>query len=759
MSVTQTSQQQQQQQRPSRWEVARQLARVGRLARKEMAEIFSDRRTIFTLVLMPMLLYPVLSFAFKQFMLSVMGPGIGDRPYLIGVETEVDQRIVEKYLAYGNEVDALAALVGLAAPSTAGGNWGAGSLLLDGRLGRNLGVNPPPYDPARFGVAWFPRVQVVVVRKPIAKPLLSGEIDVALFVREPSGKRLAVAGNGAVDVKHPLVLDWEIQYYRHLARSREVVAYLDQQIELANARQVQGVLTRHGEGLRPVPVRLLRANTEVTEGTPALSMATLVPLILILMTITGAVYPAIDLTAGERERGTLEILVAAPVPRLALLFAKYLAVLAVAMLTAVINLAMMLLTLQLNGLTSQVFKDTGITVELVLQLLALLVLFATFFSAVLLALTSFARSFKEAQAYLIPLMLVSLAPGVIAMMPGLRLQGVLAVTPLMNIVLLARDLADGKAAVGPSAVVIVSTLVYALAAITIAVRIFGAEAVLYSEQKGWSDLLRRPAQARPNATVAGALLCLAMLLPIYFVIVSMVPAGPQARLIYVGVGTLLMFAGMPLAACLMGRITVVSSLQLERPRWHAWLAALLLAVAAVPAVFYVMLGLRDGGLFFLDEQKLSQLNVQGLPFQRMPGLAIGMLALAGLAEELFFRGFLFSALRGHTGKRLTIVGSAVLFGLFHFVTVFDRLIPSTLMGLLLGYVCWQTRSVWPGMLLHALYNASWGWLTYDALISDRSGLDPRIPLWWRIAAVPAALAGAGLLHSLGRGRSVRAERH
>lgn len=178
-------------------------------------------------------------------------------------------------------------------------------------------------------------------------------------------------------------------------------------------------------------------------------MATLVPLILILMTITGAVYPAIDLTAGERERGTLEILVAAPVPRLALLFAKYLAVLAVAMLTAVINLAMMLLTLQLNGLTSQVFKDTGITVELVLQLLALLVLFATFFSAVLLALTSFARSFKEAQAYLIPLMLVSLAPGVIAMMPGLRLQGVLAVTPLMNIVLLARDLADGKAAVGP----------------------------------------------------------------------------------------------------------------------------------------------------------------------------------------------------------------------------------------------------------------------------------------------------------------------
>ena len=59
-------------------------------------------------------------------------------------------------------------------------------------------------------------------------------------------------------------------------------------------------------------------------------IASLIPLILILMTITGAVYPAIDLTAGERERGTLEALMAAPVPRLGLLLAKYFAVLAVA---------------------------------------------------------------------------------------------------------------------------------------------------------------------------------------------------------------------------------------------------------------------------------------------------------------------------------------------------------------------------------------------------------------------------------------------
>src|SRR5205085_9996376 len=183
---------------------------------------------------------------------------------------------------------------------------------------------------------------------------------------------------------------------------------------------------------------------------------------LILMTITGAVYPAIDLTAGERERGTLEILVAAPVPRLALLFAKYVSVVTVAMLTALVNLVSMTVTLLLTGLGPLIFKGAGLTFPLVVEVFALLLLFAAFFSAVLLTLTSFARSFKEAQAYLIPLMLASLAPGLLAMMPGLKLQGVLMVLPLVNIVLLARDLFTGDMEPIVATVVVLTTLVYAL---------------------------------------------------------------------------------------------------------------------------------------------------------------------------------------------------------------------------------------------------------------------------------------------------------
>src|SRR5207245_2945170 len=105
-----------------------------------------------------------------------------------------------------------------------------------------------------------------------------------------------------------------------------------------------------------------------------------------------------------------------------------------------------------------------------------------------------------------------------------------------------------------------------------------------------------------------------------------------------------------------------------------------------------------------------------------------------IAEEVFFRGFLFSALRAHTGQRTTILASAFLFGLFHFVSSADRLLPSTLMGLLLGWVCWQTRSIWPGMLLHASFNVALICLA-DLQGSPRNArIQTEIPDWWNWSA-------------------------
>src|SRR4029079_18119674 len=110
---------------------------------------------------------------------------------------------------------------------------------------------------------------------------------------------------------------------------------------------------------RPTPLQVesvpLRDPAEIQNQ----MLSAIIPVVLILMTITGAVYPAIDLTAGERERGTLEMLVAAPVPRLGLLFAKYVAVVSVALLTAAVNCGAMTITVFSIGLGKQLFGERG----------------------------------------------------------------------------------------------------------------------------------------------------------------------------------------------------------------------------------------------------------------------------------------------------------------------------------------------------------------------------------------------------------------
>src|SRR5262249_27323420 len=106
-------------------------------------------------------------------------------------------------------------------------------------------------------------------------------------------------------------------------------------------------------------------------------------------------------------------------------------------------------------------------------------------------ISSFARSFKEAQAYIVPLTLVSLVPGLLGLVPELQLGYGVALVPLLNIVLLARDLLSGFGNVGLTLVVIAATIFYGYVALVLASRTFGAEAVLYTEGRSWLGLFRR----------------------------------------------------------------------------------------------------------------------------------------------------------------------------------------------------------------------------------------------------------------------------
>jgi ABC-2 type transport system permease protein/sodium transport system permease protein len=383
-------------------------------------------------------------------------------------------------------------------------------------------------------------------------------------------------------------------------------------------------------------------------------------------------------------------------------------------------------------------------------------LFAAFFSAVLLALTSFARSFKEAQAYLIPLMLLALMPGMLSLLPGLQLRGPLAVAPLLNIVLLARDLFAGTADPTTAAVVVLTTLLYALAAVGLAARVFGAEAVLYSQHGGWGELFRRPRAPRPVAAPSAALLCLALMFPASFVltgVLARLDAGPLGqRLALMAAANLVVFGGVPLLSAWLGRVRLATALRLARPGWQGCAAAVLLGLCLWPLTHEVILAERSAGFATLGKEQMERVHEVVGQWRALPPVAI-VLAFAvvpAVVEELFFRGYLFSALSSAGRPGAAVLGSAALFGLFHLVgagaLTVERFLPSALLGVVLGWVCWRTGSVVPGILLHAAHNGFLVLLAYyEPRLAERgwtASAEAHLPAGLLLASALGAALGA-----------------
>lgn len=687
----------------SSWE---SFARLGRLVKKELSEILRDRRTIVTLVLMPLLLYPLLSVAFQQFYFAgKIDPNRG-LVYKFGFASEKEAGVFLRLLADGDK------------------------LLQAAAADKGSGKGPPPLE-TRVAKSVSPDLEQLVK---------SGEVDLAVRIKEPERfDRLRF---------RDVTLQGDIFFVGNNPASQGALTFVERRLAAVHADNLEVRMRRFVPGDSPVALLKLERTTLEAAGADSMdSLAALVPLILILMTITGAVYPAIDVTAGERERGTLEILVAAPVPRLGLLFAKYVTVFTVAVLTALVNLVTMLMTVVLSGLGPMIFRD-GLSFGLVVQIFGLLLLFAAFFSALLLSLTSFARSFKEAQAYLIPLMLASLGPGLIGMMPGLNLEGPLAAVPLINIVLLARDLFKDGAEPFWAAVVVLTTLSYAAAAIALAARVFGAEAVLYNEQSGWSDLLRRPEEPRPVATPAAALWCLALMLPAHFVLHRLGPAGSAGQFLYLALLGIFLFGLLPAFSAYMGRVRWHTGFGLLPARPLAYAGGLILGLSLWPLLLQLLIYLLGDKPERLAEMLGTSLSELRQGRQVFLGVMVAALVVNAVLEELFFRGYLFGALLSRLSVPATIGLSALLFGLMHVVLGgaigLERFLPSTLLGLLLGWVRWTSGSVLPGMLLHACHNALLNVL--PILIEPESAQTLKsIPLTWQAGGALGTAIGAALI--------------
>jgi ABC-2 type transport system permease protein/sodium transport system permease protein len=486
----------------------------------------------------------------------------------------------------------------------------------------------------------------------------------------------------------------------------------------------------------------------------------ILPLILVLMTITGAIYPAIDLTAGERERGTLESLMVCPVPVIDLIIGKFLVVTTISVAGAALNLASVMATVYFGGIERALDADGsgagGFPLHAIPIVLVSLVPFAVFMSAIMIAVCSCARTFKEAQNYVTPVIIAVVVLGGIAALPAAKLEGVMQVTPVANMVLLTRELFSG-AAIPPAAFawVLLSTSLYAVAAVGVAAHVFGRESVVFSDTLSVGALLsRRMLKPRSYPSLTTVSLCTALLFPLWFYIQGALQFGddPTARAVIRGTALLmpLCFVIAPYAILRFRKVFARSTFALATPRARPMLGAILIGCSAWVVVheIYVLQHMVFGSPPGLVE--MNQAMVDAL--QDVPAVTV-FVALAivpAVCEELFFRGFLLSGLAQSMRPWRAILWSAAAFAAFHFYIF--RFAATAGLGVVLGWARWRSGSIWPAITVHALHNGllltSFLWPDFlfpaSATESEPWG---HLPVAMVAGAVVTLLAGALLIRS------------
>lgn len=231
------------------------------------------------------------------------------------------------------------------------------------------------------------------------------------------------------------------------------------------------------------PVTVERMNTAESRENIGEKIGGFIAYLLVPLVLAGASYPAMDIGAGEKERGTLETLLICPISRTAIVLGKFFTVLTTGLVSAALTVisfggwGYLIGSMAGVDVVAKTMETLGF-IDLTL-ILALLLPLSAIFAALLLSLSIYARSYKEAQNYIGPVTMVVFMPLVVAILPGVELNWKTAMVPVLNVALSIKELVKGTIDYLLLAAVLGSTLLIAAAAIAFCVSWFQKEKVLF----------------------------------------------------------------------------------------------------------------------------------------------------------------------------------------------------------------------------------------------------------------------------------------
>lgn len=367
-----------------------QLRNIGTIFRKELKDTLRDRRTMIFMLLVPVISMPLLMLGISKIAMS-----------------------------QARKIEDMASRI----------------------VVQNFGQLPQELQDSLKSSKAFAMIEESAYGATAMDSLKSGSFDLLLVVPP----------NFAAALEMESKTDLEIYYDKAEDRSSSANSKLRELLDDYKERLVEGRIVKRGISEEVLtPFEEVRNNVSSAQKLAGMTLGRMLPYFFILMCFLGAMYPALDLCVGEKERGTLETLLVAPATRGEFVLGKYFVILLTGMTAGL--LCTLSMTYSLNYMMKDMMPMQATTVMPSLQfdaktlvlLLMIVVPLAGIFAAILLSVSIFAKSAKEAQGYMGFLNMFLIIPAFVSFLPGFELDMSTAMIPVVSTSLIIRDAIAGE---------------------------------------------------------------------------------------------------------------------------------------------------------------------------------------------------------------------------------------------------------------------------------------------------------------------------
>ncbi len=622
---------------------------IRTLIKKEILDVFRDKKTVIMMLVVPVILYPLIFIGAMQ-VVAMISSSMDEQNYRIAVEAEDDGAFLQALRENSEETDE------------------------DNEISYQLTL----YD-----------VQNADGSEDYMTKLREEEIDAYVIGVMQDGKMrydvyyLSSVSNSAY--AGGIVMDVLEQYREELTKNKIWQAGL----------HTSDILE---------PIHYEKQDISTNEQSLGSIMGAVLPFMLIISLLMGTMYPAIDTTAGERERGTLETILTLPVTNRQLIVSKFITVAGIGMISAFLNI------LSMGGIAFYVYQlmelesdtqafDIGKFIPAILVCILAVFAFSLFISAITMCVTSFAKSYKEANNYITPLMLVVMFIGYIGFIPNIELTQTMAMVPVANICLLIKNMLVFKIDYTAIAVVLLANVAYAVLAILFLSKIYDSETILFGDAKGGMQLFEKRSNLQKGGVPAMSdvwfVIAVTLVLTLYIGTILQIKFGLAGLF-----GTQMIILLVPLSVILYTKKDIRESYGFRKTGIKSYVGGFFTILGMFPISILISTGLVK---LFPE----SADNVVTVFSDLMDGnifVVLFVIAVTpAICEEMMFRGMIFHGMKAKYRTMTAIAAVAVMFGLYHMSLV--KFIPTGLLGFVLCYTAYVTDSIYPAMLMHFINNA------------------------------------------------------